>query len=114
MPASEKSNRALTTKSSSWSRPIVLRTGVTGLELTTGRVLCATTQSEHEAASVCVGWVWADSAATIHSIKDRQSQTGHLTQRRICDSKKPYESEPAGMIPHESFFTASRFGIRLP
>lgn len=47
-----------------------------------GLALCATTQIEHDAASVCVGWLCEDSAATIHSIKDRQSHAGHRTQLR--------------------------------
>jgi len=82
MPASEKSRRALATTSSSLSTPTVARIGARWDELMVGVALCATTQIEHEAASVCVGWLWADSAPTIHSIKDRHSHAGHRTQLR--------------------------------
>jgi len=51
MPASEKSNRATATTSSSRSTPTVENTGAACAELTAGLVLCATTQIEHEFAS---------------------------------------------------------------
>ncbi len=52
MPVSEKSSRATAMTSSSRSRPIVENMGVTCAALTVGLVLCATTQIEHEFASV--------------------------------------------------------------
>jgi hypothetical protein len=33
--------------------------------------------------SVRFGWLWVDSAATVHNIRDRQSQADHRTQTRI-------------------------------
>jgi hypothetical protein len=55
MPRSENSNRAFATTSSSRKRLIAAKTGAVWLELTVGRVLCATTQIEHDEESVCVG-----------------------------------------------------------
>lgn len=52
MPASEKSSRTTATTSSSRNTPIVENVGATCAELTAGLVLCATTQIEHEFASV--------------------------------------------------------------
>lgn len=79
-----------------------------------GLALCATTQIEHDAASVCVGWLWADSAATIHSIKDRQSHAGHRTQFRTVFLDNSGLELILRRISHESFLPShSRFGIRL-
>jgi hypothetical protein len=69
--------------SSSCSRPIAENIGAAWLELTDGLALCATTQIEQEADSVRVRWLWVDSAATVHNIKDRQSHVDHLTHKRI-------------------------------
>jgi hypothetical protein len=38
---------------------------------------------EQELASVWLGWLWVDSAATVHNIKDRQSHAGHRLNKRI-------------------------------
>jgi len=57
MPASEKLTRAFATTSSSCSTPTMARIGVALLELMVGLALWATTQMEHVAASVCVGWL---------------------------------------------------------
>ncbi len=83
MPRSDHSNRALAMTSSSCRRPMVEKTGAESLELRAGRALCATTQMEQEALSVWVGWLWVDSAATVHSIRDRHSQADQRTQKRI-------------------------------
>jgi hypothetical protein len=83
MPASEKSNCALARTSSSWRTPTVLKTGATETELGAGFAVCATTQIEQEELSVWLGWLWVDSAATVHSIKDRQSHAGHRLNKRI-------------------------------
>jgi hypothetical protein len=83
LPSSEKSNRAFALTSSSRSRPIAVNTGAVWLELTAGLALCAATQIEQEADSVRVGWLWVDSAATVHNIKDRPSQADHRTHKRI-------------------------------
>lgn len=88
MPASEKSSQGFATTSSSCRRRTVARTGATWVEFSAGLALCATTQIEQEALSVRVEWLWADSATAIHNIKDRQSQAGHLTQRRIWNVPK--------------------------
>jgi hypothetical protein len=82
MPAAEKSNQAFATTSSSCKTPIAAKTGAVWPELTVGRVLCATMQSEHEAASVWLGCWWVDSAAAVHNIRDRHSQADHLIQER--------------------------------
>jgi len=37
---------------------------------------------------VCVGWLWTDSAAAIHNIKDRHSQADH----RVHDCILTHES----------------------
>jgi hypothetical protein len=83
MPKSEKSRRALATTFSSTVKPTAANTGVPWLELTAGLALCATTQMEQEEDSVRLGWLWVDSAATVHNIRDRQSHADHLTQTRI-------------------------------
>ncbi|MGA1988108.1 MAG: hypothetical protein ABSG72_17715 [Candidatus Sulfotelmatobacter sp.] len=53
------------------------------MELTVGLALCAATQIEQEADSVCVGWLWVDSTAAAQNISDRQSHADHLTHSRI-------------------------------
>ena len=115
MPASEKSSRAFGTTSCSRNSPSVASTGRAELETTTGLALCATTQIEQAAASVRVGWLWADSTATIHNIKDRQSQAGHLIQRRIVNA---YDALQNAFSCRERLPTKhsqhSRSGIRLP
>ena len=91
MPAWETSRPALRTTSFSRRIPIVARTGAAWLAACAGLALCATTQIEQAAALVAVGCVWADSAAAIHNIRDRQSQAGHRTHVRI--------SWPSNQIP---------------
>jgi hypothetical protein len=83
MPKSEKSRRALATTFSSTKNPTAAKTGVPWLELTAGLALCATTQIEQDEDSVRLGWLWVDSAATVHTIKDRHSHADHRTQTRI-------------------------------
>jgi hypothetical protein len=82
MPASAKSNCVLAMTSSSCRTPTVLKTGAVPMELGAGFAVCATTQIEQEELSVWLGWLWVDSAATVHSIKDRQSQAGHRSHKR--------------------------------
>ena len=55
MPASEKSNRAFATTSSSCSSRTAAKIGLLWLELTVGLALCATTQIEHDDAAVWLG-----------------------------------------------------------
>lgn len=55
MPASEKSNRAFATTSSSCRTPIVARIGFVLLEMMLGLALWAATQMEQAAESVRVG-----------------------------------------------------------
>jgi hypothetical protein len=52
-------------------------------ESAAGLALCAATQIKQDAESVWFGWLWVDSAATVHTIRDRQSQADHRTQTRI-------------------------------
>ena len=83
MPASEKSSRVFARTSSSCCRPTSANTGVALPERAAGLALCAATQIKQDAESVWFGWLWVDSAATIHNIRDRQSQADHRTQTRI-------------------------------
>jgi hypothetical protein len=83
MPVSKRTSWAFATISSSCSRPIVARIGMTWLELAVGLALCATRQIEHEADSVRLGWLWVDSAPTVHNIRDRHSHADHRTHMRI-------------------------------
>jgi len=83
MPRSEKSNRAFATTSSSCSRPTSANTGVAWPERAAGLALCAATQIKQDAESVRFGWLWVDSAATVHNIRDRQSHADHRIQTRI-------------------------------
>lgn len=55
MPASEKFSRAFAMTSSCCRIPTATRTGVAPLERMLGLALCAATQMEQAAASVCVG-----------------------------------------------------------
>lgn len=84
MPASEDLNRAFTTTSTSRSRPTAANTGAVWPEMIVGLALCAATQIKQDAESAWFGWLWVDSAATVHSIKDRQSHADHRTQTRIA------------------------------
>lgn len=52
MPASVKSSRALPTIGCSLSSPTATKRGAASLQLTVGRVACATWQMEQEEASV--------------------------------------------------------------
>ena len=83
MPVSKRTSWAFATISSSCSRPIVARIGMTWLELAVGLALCATRQIEHEADSVRLGWLWVDSSTAVHNIKDRQSHVSHRPVNRI-------------------------------
>ena len=59
------------------------KTGLVWTELTVGLALCATTQIEQEDDSVWLGWLWVDSAATVHNIRDRQSHADHRNHERM-------------------------------
>ena len=83
MPASEESSRVFARTRSSCSRPTSANTGVAWPESDAGLALCAATQIKQDAESVWFGWLWVDSAATVHTIRDRQSQADHRTQTRI-------------------------------
>jgi hypothetical protein len=98
MPASEISSRAFARTSSSCRTPIVARIGAVAAQATAGWALCATTQIEQGALSVCVGWLWTDSAAAIHNIKDRHSQADH----RVHDCILTYESVQDFICRNES------------
>jgi hypothetical protein len=63
--------------------PTAVKMGAVSLELGAGLAVCAATQSEQVAASVWLGWLWVDSAAAVHNIRDRQSHTDQRTQMRI-------------------------------
>jgi hypothetical protein len=83
MPRFEASNSALARTSSSRNTPTVAKTGRTWLELAVGLELCAATQMEQDEACARLGWLWVDSAAAVHNVRDRQSQADHLNQSRI-------------------------------
>jgi len=83
--------RTFATTSSSLTRSIAAKTGAVWLETTAGLVLCATTQSGHDADSVRLGCSCVDSAAAVQHIRDRHSHADHRIQLRMF----------------------SRFGIRL-
>lgn len=53
------------------------------MELTVGLALCAATQIEQEADSVWLGWLWVDSAATVHNIRNSPSHAEHFTHKRM-------------------------------
>jgi hypothetical protein len=75
MPISATSSRALASTDFSCRRPTVVKIGVVWPVLAVGLVLCAATQIEQAADSVWLGWLWVDSTAAVHSIRDRQNQT---------------------------------------
>jgi hypothetical protein len=77
MPRSKTLSQAFAMTSSSCSRPTGVKMGRAGLEMAAGLALCATAQMEQEADSVWLGWLWVDSAATVHNIRDRQSHASH-------------------------------------
>jgi hypothetical protein len=83
MPASERSNCAFARTFSSCRTPTVANTGAVVLELGAGLAVCATTQMEQEDDSVWLGWLWVDSAAAVHNMRDRQSHADHRPQKRI-------------------------------
>jgi hypothetical protein len=83
MPRFEAPNSALARTSSSCSTPTVANTGWAWEELAVGLELCAATQMEQEEACERLGWLWVDSAAAVHNIRDRQSQADHRNQRRM-------------------------------
>jgi len=78
MPSSKTSSRAFARTASSRSTPTVVKTGRTWVEVMVGLELCAATQIEQVAASVWLGWLWMDSTAAVHNIRDRQN---HADQR---------------------------------
>ena len=84
MPDSEKSKRAFAMTASSCSNSTAEKTGLVSVELGAGLALCATTQRVQEAASVWFGWLWRDSAATVHSIRDRHNHADQRRTERIC------------------------------
>jgi len=55
MPKSEKSSRGLAVAISSCGRPTAAKIGVRCTEIGAGLAVCATTQIEHDAASVWLG-----------------------------------------------------------
>ena len=77
MPRSKTSSRGWATISFSCRIPIAAKTGAAWLELAAGLAVCATTQIEQEAASLGLGWLCVDSAATVHNMRDRESHTDH-------------------------------------
>ena len=83
MPSSENSRRAWAATSFSWNRPTVVKKGVRCVAESAGLAVCAATQIEQEAASVWLGCWWVDSAAAVHSRRDRQNQAGHRNHERI-------------------------------
>jgi hypothetical protein len=83
MPASERSKLALASMFLSRSRPIPSKNGAEWPALIEGLAVCAATQIEQEELLVGLGWLWVDSTAAVHSIRDRQSHPAHRIQRRI-------------------------------
>lgn len=83
MPVSEKSSRVWATTSSSCSTPTAANSVAPCPVLPAGLALCAMRQIEQEAESVRLAWLWIGSAATVHNIRDRQSQADHFTHNRI-------------------------------
>ena len=80
---SEESSRPGAATASSRHSPTAINTGVASADSEAGLALCAATQIRQEAESVGFGWLWVDSAAIVHSIKDRHSQADHRTQKRM-------------------------------
>lgn len=83
MPKSETLSRAFVMTSSSCNSPTAAKIGRAALETAAGLALCATTQMEHELDSVLFGWLWVDSATTVHNVRDRQSHVNHRKENRI-------------------------------
>ena len=83
MPKSEKPRRGFGTKSCSEANPTAAKTGVVLGEIGAGLAVCATTQIEQEEPSVWLGWLWVDSTAAVHNIRDRQSQAVQRPHNRI-------------------------------
>jgi len=83
MTSSKESIRDFAMTSSSCSSPMAAKTGSLASDVVAGAVLWAATQIEQEAASIWLGWLWRDSAATVHSIKDRHSHADQLRTVRI-------------------------------
>ena len=110
MPACERSTCASAATSSVRSRLIAEKNGAAWPEVMLGLALCASTQIEQEADSVRLGWVWTDSTAAVHNIKDRQSQVDHFTQVRICGSKADRDAPRA---PRNSCFGLDSFELIL-
>ena len=83
MPKSKTLNRTFAITSFSCNTPIAAKTGRQWWKLTVGALLCATTQIEQAADSVLFAWLWVDSTAAVHNIKDRQSHANHRKESRI-------------------------------
>jgi hypothetical protein len=71
----------------------VAKTGRTWVELTVGVVLCAATQIEQAAASVWLGWLWIDSTAAVHNIRDRQSHADQRITARMLSRIRTRKTE---------------------
>jgi hypothetical protein len=83
MPKSAKPSQGFGTAFCSESNPTAAKTGVILGEIGAGLAVCATTQIEQDAASVRFGWLCVDSAAAVHSIRDRQTHAEHRISNRI-------------------------------
>jgi hypothetical protein len=83
MTSSKASSRDFAMTSLSRSCPTAANTGLLGLDTAAGAALWAATQIEQVAASVGLGWLWRDSAATVHNITDRQIQVDQRRTERI-------------------------------
>ena len=84
MTNSKESSRDFAMTSFSCSSPTAAKIGLLESDTAAGAALRAATQIEQEAASVWLGWLWRDSAATVHSIKDRHSHVDQRRTERIC------------------------------
>jgi hypothetical protein len=80
MPDSQTLSRASAITSSSCSRLMAVKTGLTSFKLGAGVVLCAATQIEQEEDSVLFAWLCVDSATAVHNIRDKHSHTTHREQ----------------------------------
>jgi hypothetical protein len=79
MTSSKASSRDFAMTSFSCSCPTAANTGLLGWDAAAGVALRAATQIEQVAESVRLGWLWRDSAATVHNITHRHN---HADQRR--------------------------------
>jgi hypothetical protein len=56
-----------------------------------GLELCAATQIEQVAASVWLGWLWIDSTAAVHNIRDRQNHADQRIMERMLSRIRTLE-----------------------